>query len=212
MQVRVKICGITRPEDGVAAARLGADAIGLVFHTPSPRAVTIAQAREIAHHIPPFVTVVGLFVDAEPRLIRETLREVPLDMLQFHGDESPAACRGYGRPYIKALAMRDTMDVRSAAAQYHDAAGLLLDAWHEELRGGSGLCFDWERFPRELDRPLILAGGLNPENVMRAIEATRPWAVDVSSGVEREKGIKDPERMAALMRNVFRYCFSGSGG
>ncbi len=202
IRTRIKICGITRPEDGVAAARLGVDAIGLVFYPQSPRAVTIARARAIVERLPPFVTVVGLFVNAEERAVRQVLESVPVDLLQFHGDEPPEACRIYGRPYIKALAMHEAMDVRREAERYADAAGLLLDAWHRELRGGSGERFDWSRFPRDLDKPLILAGGLTPENVREAVERVRPYALDVSSGVESAKGIKDPQRMAEFVREV----------
>ncbi len=211
MRTRVKICGITRPEDGVAAALAGADAIGLVFYPASPRAVTITQARVIVAQLPPFVTVVGLFVNAQQHVIREVLDQVPLHLLQFHGDELPEACRGYGRPYIKALAMRDGMDVARQAAAYADATALLLDTWDEALRGGSGRRFDWERFPGKIGKPLILAGGLTPDNVAQAIQYTKPYAVDVSSGVELEKGIKDPARIAQFMRNVIHSdCEAGS--
>ncbi len=205
-RTRVKICGITRPEDGIAAAQAGADAIGLVFYPASPRAVTIRQAQAIVEQLPPFVTVTGLFVNAQRDTIREVLAQVPIDLLQFHGDEPPEACIGYGRPYIKALAMDEGMDVAQKAKTYSDAAALLLDAWHKDLRGGSGERFDWERFPQEVGKPLILAGGLTPDNVVQAIETTRPYAVDVSSGVEREKGIKDPVRIAEFMRNVTADC------
>ncbi len=202
MRTRVKICGIICPEDGVVAAEAGADAIGLVFYPASPRAVTIGLARAVVDRLPPFVSVVGLFVNAQERAIRDVLAGVRIDLLQFHGDEPPQACGLYGCPYIKALTMRNGMDVRRQAADYSDAAALLLDAYHRDLRGGSGECFDWARFPRDIDKPLILAGGLNPDNVMQAIEVTRPYAVDVSSGVEHDKGIKDPVRIAAFMRNV----------
>ena len=210
-RTRVKICGITRPEDGIAAAQAGADAIGLVFYPASPRAVTIPQAQAIVEQLPPFVTVTGLFVNAQRSTIQEVLAQVPLDLLQFHGDEPPEACRGYGRPYIKALTMGEGTDVPQQAEIYSDAAALLLDAWHKDLRGGSGECFDWERFPREAGKPLILAGGLTPDNVVQAIETTRPYAVDVSSGVEREKGIKEPVRIAAFMRNVMAVCCARIG-
>ncbi len=211
VRVRVKICGITRPEDGVAAARLGVDAVGLVFYPASPRAVTIAQGRAIVKQLPPFVTVVGLFVNASEQMIREVLDGVPLDLLQFHGDEPPECCGIYGRPYVKALAMREDMDVQRESVRYADAAGLLLDAWHRELRGGSGERFDWTRIPRDLDKPLILAGGLTPENVQAAMAQVQPYALDVSSGVESSKGVKDPRRMARFMRNVTAFhCEHGS--
>ncbi len=205
-RTRVKICGITRPKDGIAAAQAGADAIGLVFYPASTRSVTIARAQAIVGQLPPFVTVVGLFVNAQQSAIHDVLARVRIDLLQFHGDEPPEACRGYGRPYIKALTMHDGMDVPQQAEIYSDAAALLLDAWHRDLRGGSGKSFDWRRFPREVGKPLILAGGLTPDNVVQAIESTRPYAVDVSSGVEREKGIKDPVRIVEFMRNVAAVC------
>lgn len=205
MRVRVKICGITRAEDGVAAAQAGADAIGLVFYAPSPRAVSIAQARVITASLPPFVSVVGLFVDADAEQIHAVLEQVPLDLLQFHGDECPAECGDFGRPYIKAVRMREGLDVRAYARTYPDAAGLLLDAYDAaapQIRGGTGQTFDWSRVPGGLPVPLILAGGLTPENVAEAVRATRPYAVDVSGGVEAAKGIKDVARIAAFIDNV----------
>ncbi len=202
VRTRVKICGVTRPEDGVAAAEAGADAIGLVFYPASPRAVTLAQARAVVEQLPPFVTVVGLFVNERESVIRKVLSEVRIDLLQFHGDESPQACGGYRRPYIKALPMCEGMDAPQQARNYSDAAALRFDTYHHELRGGSGECFDWARFPRGIGKPLILAGGLNPDNVRQAVEATHPFAVDVSSGVESGRGEKDTEKMMAFMRAV----------
>lgn len=201
MHTRVKICGITRVEDGLAAAAAGADAIGLVF-AASPRRVTADQACAIVAALPPFLKVVGLFVDAPAASVREVLGRVPLDLLQFHGRETPDDCRIFGRPYIKAISMRDDVDVVGVASRYADAAGLLFDGFHPQLAGGSGQVFDWTRIPRDLDRPVILAGGLTPENVARAIQAARPYAVDVSSGVERDKGIKDAAKIAAFIRHV----------
>jgi phosphoribosylanthranilate isomerase len=201
MRTRVKICGITRVEDGLAAAAAGADAIGLVF-ADSPRRVTAAQAARIAAALPPFITVVGLFVDAPAIVIREILGQVPLDLLQFHGRESPEACRGHGRPYIKAIAMQEAVDVKAEAQRFADAAGLLLDSFHARLAGGSGQTFDWARVPSDLGRPLILAGGLTSDNVAAAIRAVRPYAVDVSSGVESSKGIKDAAKIAAFVMAV----------
>jgi phosphoribosylanthranilate isomerase len=198
---RVKICGITRAEDGLAAAAAGADAIGLVF-AESPRRVTVAQARAVVDALPPFIKVVGLFVDAAETEIREVLHQVPLDLLQFHGRESPEFCRSAGRPYIKAIAMRDGVDGAAEARRYPDAAGLLFDAYHPQLAGGSGDTFDWARVPRDLRRPVILAGGLTPENVASAVQAVRPYAVDVSSGVEVSKGIKSAEKIVAFIRNA----------
>jgi phosphoribosylanthranilate isomerase len=204
MRVRVKICGITRPEDGVAAARLGADAIGLVFYAPSPRHVTIAQAQAVCAALPPFVTVVGLFVDAPAPEVLAVLQAVPLDVLQFHGDEAPAYCAAFGRPWLKALRMRDGLDVAAEARRYAGAQGLLLDAYQPGQPGGTGTAFDWQRMPQGLDLPLILAGGLTPDNVAEAITVARPYAVDVSGGVEQAKGIKSADKMAAFMREVER--------
>jgi len=202
MPTRVKICGITRIEDGLAAAHAGADAIGLVFDAHSPRYVTPEQAGAIARVLPPFITVTGLFVDADPALIRESLNRVPLDLLQFHGAETPEQCRLYNRPYLKAIPMRPDADVRAAERRYADCAGLLLDAHHPEVAGGSGERFDWELVPHDLSKPLILAGGLTPENVAEAICTVRPYAVDVSSGVEATKGIKDANKIAAFIGAV----------
>lgn len=202
IRTRVKICGITRPEDALAAARAGADAIGLVFYPPSPRAVTRERAREIVQVLPPFVSVVGLFVNAQPAEVRAALAALPIDLLQFHGDEAPEECRIYGRPYIKAVAMAPGVDLQAVARRYVDAAGLLLDTHREGVRGGTGEAFDWSRIPPGLDRPIILAGGLTLENVAAAVQRVRPYAVDVSSGVEVSKGIKDAARIEAFIRGV----------
>ena len=203
-RTRVKICGITRPEDGVRAALLGADAIGLVFYAPSPRAVSPAQAAEIAAALPPFVTRVGLFVNAAPAEIEAVLAAVRLDLLQFHGDETEADCARYGEPYIKALNMRPGLDVTQAMRAYPGASGFLLDAYHPAVPGGSGESFDWDRVPAECPRPIVLAGGLHPGNVAEAVRRVRPYAVDVSSGVEAAKGIKDPAKLAEFIRGVHR--------
>ncbi len=202
MRTRVKICGITRVEDGLAAADAGADAIGLVFEPASPRCVGIAEARRIIAALPPFITVVGLFVDAPPERIREVLSEVKLDLLQFHGAEQPADCRLFNRPFVKAVRMRDDVDVRVEEEHYADAAGLLLDSYVADRSGGSGKAFDWNRIPPDLTKPVILAGGLTPESVAEAIRRVRPYAVDVSSGVELSSGIKDPTKIAAFMNAV----------
>lgn len=200
--VRSKICGITRPEDAVVAAQAGADAIGLVFYARSPRAVNVQQAREIIRALPPFVTVVGLFVNASACEINETLDAVPLDLLQFHGDESPEQCSGYHRPYIKALRVRPGDNLQAACERYSSASGLLLDAFVEGVPGGTGLAFDWNLVPATLPKPIILAGGLTPENVSEAIERVRPFGVDVSGGVELSKGIKDAHRVQAFVKAV----------
>jgi phosphoribosylanthranilate isomerase len=202
-RARVKICGVTRPEDGVAAAGLGADAIGLVFHRPSPRFVTVDGARRIIAALPPFVSVVGLFMNAEPAAIRDVLSEVPLSLLQFHGAEEPEACAAFGLPYIKAVPMGAGADVRDYEQRFASASGLLLDSHGGQHMGGSGHGFDWTRIPTERHKPLILAGGLHPGNVAAAIRQVRPYAVDVSSGVESAKGIKDAELMRAFLRGVY---------
>lgn len=202
VRTRVKICGITRPEDGVMAAQAGADAIGLVFYPRSPRFVTPDQALAVVRALPPFVTVVGLFVNEQPGMVRAMADAVGLDLLQFHGDEAPDYCRQFNQPYIKALRVRPDSDLLAAAQGYREARGLLLDAWHETVPGGSGAVFDWELIPEVLRAHCILAGGLAPDNVAAAIDAVGPYAVDVSSGVEADKGIKDPARIQAFMRGV----------
>lgn len=202
MRTRVKICGVTRIEDAVSACRAGADAIGFVFHPPSPRNVPVASAREIARRLPAFVAAVGLFVDPEPELVARARSEVPLELLQFHGDESPARCAQFGAPYIKAVRMRAGVDLLEYARRFEDARGLLLDSYVSGAQGGTGECFDWALIPEERPLPIVLSGGLNPRNVERAIRTVRPWAVDVSSGVEAAKGIKDPARILAFMSGV----------
>lgn len=202
MPTRVKICGITRVDDAKAALAAGADAIGLVFDRRSPRCVDIAQAQAIVDEVPPFIAVVGLFVDANTQWVEQVLREVRLTLLQFHGDEAPEQCRRYGRPYIKAIRMRDGIDLKAEAAKYADSSGLLLDSFVAEQAGGSGKTFDWGRIPRDLAKPIVLAGGLTVDNVRDAIRHVRPAAVDVSSGVEVSKGIKDPEKIAAFIAAV----------
>lgn len=202
MRVRVKICGITRPEDGRLAAQLGADAIGLVFYGPSPRFVAPDTARVVVAALPAFVTTVGLFVDASPDQISETLAKVPLDVLQFHGNESAADCVRWGRPWIKAVRMRDDVDLSVVADEYAGASALLLDAWQPGKPGGTGTTFDWSVIPQTIGLPVVLAGGLSPDNVRDAIMRVRPWAVDISGGVEAEKGIKDPEKMNRFMSAV----------
>lgn len=204
MRTRVKICGITRPEDAAAAVRAGADAIGLVFYRPSPRAVTASRAAQIIRNLPPFVTTVGLFVNAAVDEVSEVLKSVPLDLLQFHGDEPPAACEAYGRPYIKAVRMRPDVDLAEQDRRYQSALGLLLDSYQPGKPGGTGATFDWRRIPEKLCDRIVLAGGLAPENIEDAIRQVRPYAVDVSGGVEQEKGIKDEEKIWAFMRGVER--------
>jgi phosphoribosylanthranilate isomerase len=202
MRTRVKICGFTRAEDAVCAARLGVDAIGLVFYPPSPRHVSIEQAVTIIKALPAFVSVVALFVDEQESRIREVLDRVSIDCLQFHGDESAAACRLYDRRYMKAVRMEEGVDIPSLILQYHDAAALLLDAYHPGAKGGTGSRFDWNRIPEHCALPIVLAGGLDDSNARLAVQTVRPYALDVSSGVEAEKGVKDALKMAAFIREV----------
>lgn len=202
LRTRVKICGITRLEDALAAIAAGADALGFVFYAPSPRAVSAQQAAAIVQALPPLVTTVGLFVDASRAEIEQVLAEVPLDLLQFHGEESNADCRQFGRPWIKALRVRPGEDVAQRLRGWPDARGYLLDAWHPSAPGGTGHRFDWSQVPTGVDKPLILAGGLDPDNVVDAIRQTRPYAVDVSGGVESARGIKDAAKINAFMAGV----------
>lgn len=199
---RIKICGITRVEDGLAAAQAGADAIGLVFVVRSPRLVTPLRAREIARALPPFVTTVALFVNPSAVEVEAVLKAVRPDVLQFHGEESPAFCRAFGVPYLKGFRVRPGSDLLQSAASYADAQGWLLDAWSEAVHGGTGECFDWDLIPRDLPRPMLLAGGLTPGNVAAAVRRVCPWAVDVSSGVEAGKGIKDAALIAAFIKEA----------
>jgi phosphoribosylanthranilate isomerase len=206
-RTRVKICGITRIEDALAAAAAGADAIGFVFYADSPRAVAVDVARAICVELPAFVTTVGLFVDAQPGEIRETLAQVPLDLLQFHGAETAEYCEQFARPYIKALRMREDVDVIAAAQQFKTARGLLLDTYRAGVAGGTGEIFDWQRVPKSLRGRIVLAGGLSPENVGAAIAQIRPYGVDVSGGVEAAPGRKDAGKIAAFIAAVRRADF-----
>ena len=202
MRTRIKICGITRLEDARIAVESGADAIGLVFYAPSPRNVAPEQARAIVAALPPFVTVVGLFVDPARDQVEAVLRCCSLGLLQFHGDEAPGFCGGFGLPYIKAARVRADADLVQYLSPYHTAQGWLLDAYHDQLYGGTGGSFDWKLIPQDLARPVILSGGLTPDNVGAAVRLVRPWAVDVSSGVEASKGIKDAAKIAAFIAGV----------
>ncbi|MEQ1558337.1 MAG: phosphoribosylanthranilate isomerase [Methyloglobulus sp.] len=202
MRTRVKICGFTRPEDAVFAAHLGVDAIGLVFYPPSPRNVEINQAIEIVKAVPAFVSVVALFVDEQEVVIRKVLEQVPVDCIQFHGNEQPDDCKIYGKRYIKAVRMQNGIDIIALAKAYQDADGLLLDAYHPGAKGGTGNQFDWALIPENCQSSFILAGGLDEMNAKLAIEKVRPYALDVSSGVEAAKGIKDRSKMAAFIAAV----------
>ena len=199
MAVRVKICGITRLQDLHVACEAGADALGFVFYEKSPRHVSIATAAALVRELPPFVQSVGLFVNAELAFIEAVLRAVPLDLLQFHGDERAADCTRHGRPYIKAVRVTADTDLLKCAADFETARGLLLDAYVPGVPGGTGERFDWSLIPPGLPKPVILSGGLTPANVADAVAQVRPWAVDVSSGVEAEKGIKDPHHVAKFI-------------
>ena len=199
---RVKICGITRVDDALAAARNGADAIGLVFYERSPRHVSVAQAKQLAGALPPFVTIVGLFVNAEAAFVREVLENVPLDLLQFHGDETPEYCAQFNKPFLKAIRVKAGVNLLQCASDFRGARGLLLDAHVEGIPGGTGTAFDWELIPGDLPLPVILSGGLDAGNAAAAIEQVRPYALDVSSGVEASKGIKDAAKIAAFINEV----------
>jgi phosphoribosylanthranilate isomerase len=200
---RIKICGLTRPEDVTAAVESGADALGFVFFSESPRAVDLQQMTRLLPHIPAFVQTVGLFVNPEPDWVEEVCTEIPLDLLQFHGDEPRAFCERFEKPYIKAIRVRPDTDLLQYCHNYSSARGVLMDAYHPDVWGGSGQSFDWSLIPKDCSRPVILSGGLNEYNVGEAIRAVRPFAVDVSSGVEISKGIKDAHRIQAFINGVW---------
>ncbi|MDZ7809696.1 MAG: phosphoribosylanthranilate isomerase [Arhodomonas sp.] len=205
MRTRIKVCGITREVDARAAAHAGSDAIGLVFYPRSRRLVSVEQARRISAVTPPFVDVVALFLDADADEVRTVLDAVPVDVLQFHGRESASFCEAFGRRYLKVLAMGEGAPPPAEQVSAHPrATGFLLDSHGLGQAGGTGAAFDWGRFPRDVDAPLILAGGLAPGNVAEAVRRTRPWAVDVSSGVESAPGIKDSRRIETFIREVER--------
>ena len=200
-RTRIKICGLTRAQDVRAAVAHGADAIGFVFYASSPRAVSIAQAAALVALLPPFVASVGLFVNATADEVNCVLERVPLQLLQFHGDEVEADCARFGRPWIKAARMRAGVDLVEFASLHPGASGILVDAFVEGY-GGGGKTFDWSLIPRGFGRPLVLSGGLDADNVVDAVRRIRPWAVDVSSGVESDKGIKDTAKIAAFIAGV----------
>lgn len=202
MSKRVKICGITSVADALNAANAGADALGFVFYAKSPRYVTPEKAAEICQALPPFVTSVGLFMNADAKQVRATLDAVSLDLLQFHGSETPEFCRSFGRPYIKALGIQGLVDFAEQADQYPDALGILVDSHALGKAGGTGQTFDWKLLPKNYSKPIILAGGLNPENIAEAVRETSVYAVDLSSGVESSPGIKSKAKIDALMREV----------
>ena len=201
MKPRIKICGLTRIEDLQAAIDAGADAIGLVFYPPSPRYVDLQTAATLASAVPPFVTIVGLFVNAEPQVVRETLAAIPIHLLQFHGDEDESYCRQFDRPYMKAARVKPGVDLVQYAATFPSAQAILLDAFVDGY-GGGGKVFDWSLVPAALGKPVVLSGGLDAGNVGDAVRRVRPAAVDVSSGVEAAKGIKDAEKIKAFVAAV----------
>jgi phosphoribosylanthranilate isomerase len=202
MRTRVKICGITSVADGLGAARAGADAIGLVFYPPSPRSVTLERAAEIAAGLPPFVARVAVFVNPSAAEVNAVIGACQPSLLQFHGEETPEFCRAFAVPYLRAVRVRPGVDLLESLARYEHAAGWLLDAYRGDLYGGTGERFDWRLIPPDLARPLVLSGGLDPANVADAIRRVRPWAVDVSSGVESTKGVKDERLIAAFIAGV----------
>lgn len=200
--VKVKICGITQPDDAIVACKAGADAIGLVFYRPSCRFVDVAAAKAIADAMPPFVQRVGLFVNASKAEVEAVLAQVDLDLLQFHGEETPEYCQSFQKAYIKALAMKQGLDVAATMAEYQYAKGFLLDTYHPQQPGGTGEAFNWELFPKNAQKPLVLAGGLTVANVQEAIKICQPYAVDVSGGVESQKGIKSTTLIRAFINKA----------
>lgn len=202
VRTRIKFCGLTRVEDVNQAARLGVDALGFVFYPRSSRAVTPDQAAELLRHVPPFVTSTGLFVNPDPDALQAVLAQAPLDLLQFHGDETDDFCAQFGVPYIKAIRMRPEAELNDLLTTWPTARGLLLDAWHPDQPGGTGLTFDWSRIPVNWRERIVLAGGLTRANVGQAIRQVRPYGVDVSGGIEAERGIKDSALMADFVAAV----------
>lgn len=200
--MRIKICGITSVKQALEVAKAGADAIGLVFYKNSPRCVSVSVAQAIVDQLPPFVSSVGLFVNHTEEEVRETIKQVPLDYLQFHGDESPEFCAQFNHPFIKAIRVKEGVDLVQYAVNFSKAKALLLDAYLDGVPGGTGKTFDWQLIPSGLSKPIILSGGLNVDNVQQAIKAVNPWAVDVSSGVEHSPGIKDIHKCQAFIQGA----------
>ncbi len=207
-RTRIKFCGITRLSDALEAVRLGVDALGFVFYPPSPRNIEVEAAAEIMRQVPAFVSCVGLFVNSTQDQVQQVLQSTRIDTLQFHGNESVAECERYAKPYLKAVRMKADIDLQSVAAEYSSASALLLDSYEKGKPGGTGQAFDWARIPAGLSKPVILAGGLSTDNVAMAIEKVKPYAVDVSGGIElvidqvQDKGIKDAAKMAAFVKEV----------
>lgn len=203
-RTRVKICGITSPGDAQTAVAAGADAIGLVFYPPSPRNVTLEQARAICDGLPAFVSVVALSVNMPTLELNALLQQLPIGVLQFHGDESPEHCRQFGKPYMKALRVKPELDVEAEMLRYQHANSILLDAYRKGVPGGTGECFDWELIPEHCRSEIVLAGGLTPDNVGNAIATVNPYAVDVSGGVESAPGVKDPLKVVEFIQRVLQ--------
>lgn len=204
-RIRVKVCGIRKPEDALVAAEAGADALGFVFYEPSPRHVTVDQAKAVIAKLPAFVTTVALFVNPDVAYVERVIAATKVDLLQFHGDESAEFCEQFSRPYIKAIRVKPELNISEQAEQYPQARAVLLDAYVRDLPGGTGKTFDWSLIPNQLSKPIILAGGLNSENVSEAVRQPGIWGVDVSGGVEVSKGVKSPE----LIRS---FCKGANGG
>jgi len=204
LRTRVKICGITQQSDALAAVNAGADALGFVFYEPSPRYLSLQQAGLIFASLPAFINKVALFVNPSREYVNEALSLLSIDTLQFHGDEDEAFCQSFNKPYLKAIRVQAETNFEQLAAEYHSAAGLLLDAFDSQQYGGTGHTFDWSLFPKSTEQSIILAGGLNTQNIQQAITQTRPYAVDVSSGVEKSKGLKDHQLMTQFMQEVTR--------
>lgn len=204
MRIRTKICGITCLEDALQAIHSGADALGFVFYEASPRYVSVKSAADICRNLPPFVSKVGLFVNAEASTVQSVIDEVGLDLLQFHGDEQEKTCVKYKVPYIKAIRIRGQNDFSQAEQQFHSSLGILVDTYKPGIPGGTGESFDWSLLPEKRSKPLILAGGLNENNVYQAIQSVRPYAVDVSGGVEQAKGKKNHNTVTQFLNEVSR--------
>ncbi len=200
------MCGLTRAENIDGAVQFGADALGLVFYEPSPRSVSLDQAAELVKRVPAFMSVVGLFVNPSRQEVEAVLERVPLDLLQFHGDESADFCASFGRRWIKAIRVREAGQIEAAFEEFHNASGLLVDAWDPDRYGGTGKSFNWDLIPDYRPLPIILAGGLSSDNVFAAVKQVKPWAVDVSGGVEQDKGIKDIQKISHFIKEVHRVC------
>ncbi len=198
----IKICGITTREDAKMACDSGANAIGLVFYPPSPRHVSIEQAQDVVNSLPPFTMSVGLFVNATREEVEQVIEQVAIDIIQFHGDEPEAFCASFARPYIKAVRMKEGLDLHALEKEFTSARGLLLDTYKKGVPGGTGETFNWDKVPHDLNKPIILAGGLVAGNVAQAIKIANPYAVDVSGGVEASKGKKDPQKIIQFVGNV----------